>query len=99
MRISDWSSDVCSSDLPSSTVSYVKIPCPNEINHSTLLGMPIVAKWLEDGEWYHGRISSFRTESFEVEWHYEPGCLRSTKPHLNLQIGRASCRERVCPSV
>src|SRR3546814_3230123 len=49
MRISDLSSDVCSSDL-----------------------------------WYHGRISSFRTESFEVEWHYEPGCLRSTTPHLNL---------------
>src|SRR3546814_6135170 len=48
---------------PSSTVSYVKIPCPNEINHSTLLGMPIVAQWLEDGEWYHGSISSFRTES------------------------------------
>src|SRR3546814_20582997 len=49
MRISDLSSDVCSSDL-----------------------------------WYHGRISSFRTESFEVEWHYEPGCLRSPTPHLNL---------------
>src|SRR3546814_1831622 len=28
MRISDWSSDVCSSDLPSHRIMYSLFPCP-----------------------------------------------------------------------
>src|SRR3546814_7642579 len=65
MRISDWSSDVCSSDL---------------LSHESLL--------------VRCRSSPLRS------W-----CLGNRQPshsttrHFSRQIGRASCRDRVCPYV
>src|SRR3546814_6920301 len=68
MRISDWSSDVCSSDLGVTTWSGVA-----------------------RGGWH------FQTVSYRLN-HFRP-----EKVHLDglhdAEIGRASCRERVCQYV
>src|SRR3546814_10215906 len=73
MRISDWSSDVCSSDLGKSTLSYV------------LAG--------RDGYEVTGGSVTFDGQD-----------LLALEPHQRaaagiFQIGRASCRERVCQYV
>src|SRR3546814_6771044 len=72
MRISDWSSDVCSSDLASRVSSRRRFTCPRLDQGSNSL----VAQ-----------IKNFESMSRldEVTRHGE--------------IGRASCRERVCQYV
>src|SRR3546814_16107856 len=65
MRISDWSSDVCSSDLtPTTRIETGSSPCPiSRIDRSPPTCWPLLWR----------RIMSAS------------------------EIGRASCRERVCP--
>src|SRR3546814_3536547 len=73
MRISDWSSDVCSSDLPKSvpyfttTAKSYFVPPLTKSDHAEILELPGVCA---------------------VDVLGEQG-----------QIGRASCRERVCQYV
>src|SRR3546814_3553358 len=62
MRISDWSSDVCSSDLKGDTVRI----------------------WMDDAR-HHSIFGAIEQQV--------------GKAPSNLQIGRASCRERVCQYV
>src|SRR3546814_2129565 len=62
MRISDWSSDVCSSDLPAS---------PGAASGKIVLDADTAEQWAGRGE----------------------------KVILVREIGRASCRERVCQYV
>src|SRR3546814_7640942 len=70
MRISDWSSDVCSSDLP-------QLGC-------LFLGLLLPAmQGVERGIGFDGAKPEQRRR------------LQAATP----EIGRASCRERVCPSV
>src|SRR3546814_6747110 len=70
MRISDWSSDVCSSDLATSGVVLVKV---NSL----------------DG---HVRVfSPIRAGDGSFQWLSGTGA--------DPEIGRASCRERVCQYV
>src|SRR3546814_4869716 len=88
MRISDWSSDVCSSDLRS-------VPL-HSVEH------PLVAKSIKD-------ISEtvLRGVPFEVPFLRTKISLRhhATANHTIVtlifaeEIGRASCRERVCKYV
>src|SRR3546814_7625553 len=65
MRISDWSSDVCSSDLPAR--APIRHRCEGRLMHKRLRS---IHRW-----------ASLTMMAF---W---------------LEIGRASCRERVCQSV
>src|SRR3546814_17432626 len=103
MRISDWSSDVCSSDLWSYGVNgaYLREP---------------VSYWRDGYDW-DAQLSAingfrhFQTEIDDVPIHFirEPG--RGPKPmpiilshgwpwtFWDLKIGRASCRESVCQYV
>src|SRR3546814_4061573 len=72
MRISDWSSDVCSSDLMSKVIKNPKIVdilLPDD--------HPVGVKRL--------CLDTHYLETFN-------------EPHVD-PIGRASCRERVCPYV
>src|SRR3546814_10967803 len=82
MRISDWSSDVCSSDLEAMR------------NYLARLG------------WSHGDDEIFSTEQ-AMEWfgldsigrspsRFDFVKLESLNGHYIREIGRASCRERVC---
>src|SRR3546814_1790067 len=74
MRISDWSSDVCSSDLSSKTCKGV---------YRSLLNAARCAVWNRDV----GRDMFFMS-----------GEDLTTQAGLS-EIGRASCRERVCQYV
>src|SRR3546814_4620932 len=77
MRISDWSSDVCSSDLEVNQVFFddVKVPKENLV-----------------GEWNQGWTCAKYLLEFERGNAYSGSLKRN-------QIGRASCRERVCQYV
>src|SRR3546814_6749615 len=104
MRISDWSSDVCSSDLL--RVAFDSTQIVSEL-HTVRLGQLALAS--------HRRVltsgmeQTLRTfeEHFETSWwqtlnvfswmltsRSRMTCLSDTN---QTKIGRASCRERVCP--
>src|SRR3546814_5494190 len=74
MRISDWSSDVCSSDLTSALRGHACVRWP---------------------VWPGRRLRSFRLLPARTRpaRRQPPRCL------TKFQIGRASCRERVCQYV
>src|SRR3546814_9461897 len=95
MRISDWSSDVCSSDLK---VSMIKLDPYINVDAGTM------------SPFQHGEV--FVTEDgAETDLdlgHYERFLRGKTTRYSNMttgqiyrkvQIGRASCRERVCKYV
>src|SRR3546814_9639542 len=85
MRISDWSSDVCSSDLYDPSLLF---PIARRENRATL---PFPPRWTGADIW----------NAYEVSWLNLKG-----KPLVGTaqfifpeSIGKASCRERVCPYV
>src|SRR3546814_13210713 len=115
MRISDWSSDVCSSDLGGAKVAEIAA-LPARLaplaeaarragsavmsTHFTLVhgvdGEPFVSEHLKRlrpflragvfaaGGWGHDLVDALKPANFRVE---------------KVEIGRASCRERVCQYV
>src|SRR3546814_19993646 len=103
MRISDWSSDVCSSDLtfrsqtvspiliftksqPRSLLSMSERICRSETARNLILGW---AAWRNE----HGQpLSEFEDRAGKPT---SPGLLSL----FHHEIGRASCRERVCQYV
>src|SRR3546814_20556187 len=86
MRISDWSSDVCSSDLNPRADSHVlrtRAPLDPKVSFDLhVLGMPPAFVLSQD-----------QTLKFDVPLH------RGGMTPIEQQIGRASCRERVCQYV
>src|SRR3546814_13169125 len=90
MRISDWSSDVCSSDLPQHCraierdgLSYANGGAPPGERRPTEIG-------LEDVDLQHVRPATEGSAQRE---------LRHGQAVGQQQIGRAACRERVCKYV
>src|SRR3546814_2176943 len=77
MRISDWSSDVCSSDL---------IPGPDMFEHA------------DRNDAVEGAVDVAIVDQFEAHMVGHARILRPLPRDLE-QIGRASCRERVCQYV
>src|SRR3546814_2191011 len=78
MRISDWSSEVCSSDLLRLGVEHVVGPLRDRVDPCpTSEPVPLQA-----GRPHPLGRASLAAQPLELE-----------------QIGRASCRERVCPYV
>src|SRR3546814_3013551 len=85
MRISDWSSDVCSSDLEK---PHVYVPA-GEAPPAEL-----VTEDIEVGD------GAEATSGSQVEVHYVGVSWRTRKQFdASWEIGRASCRERVCQYV
>src|SRR3546814_3202497 len=80
MRISDWSSDVCSSDLGSRTLGIAR---PEGMGPAMTLFEPV------------GKKPEPSAPAGFVPSRSEDDVAR----HLLRQIGRASCRERVCQYV
>src|SRR3546814_17345943 len=85
MRISDWSSDVCSSDLDYSLQSrledalsenriWIKLQPQIDLKSGRIVGAEALARWVDE---QRGEIP----------------------PTRFIQIGRASCRARVCQYV
>src|SRR3546814_4703150 len=81
MRISDWSSDVCSSDLPMST---------DRSEFSTVLSQNIHDPSKGSGDRRQNRLCADQARRTEDRESYRSECS---------EIGRASCRERVCQYV
>src|SRR3546814_4505856 len=101
MRISDWSSDVCSSDLEMlrrSTVTGIEIdPLTARIAKtlypdSDIRAQPFEQSKLADG-FYDLAISNVPFGD------YSPFDPRFNNFRFPIKIGRASCRERVCQYV
>src|SRR3546814_20561298 len=104
MRISDWSSDVCSSDLTQAQSAPV-------FGLSHLLGIRLMPRirgikqlvfYKPDRKAKYGHINSLFTEAINwelIERHY-PDMLRvAISIKAGRKIGRASGRERVCQYV
>src|SRR3546814_10891782 len=99
MRISDWSSDVCSSDLKRKESGMATISKTNGLVGGTLasdihhrLREDIVSCVLEPGQ-------RLRFEQLKEIYGASYSTLREALSSLVAEIGRASCRERVCQDV
>src|SRR3546814_13518473 len=87
MRISDWSSDVCSSDLELADVLAQLARAVEDRGVPQLCGAVLgtVGHGLEDAD---GHAELRGDPCVRVRLHVHHACAQ--------QIGRASCRERVC---
>src|SRR3546814_19442524 len=101
MRISDWSSDVCSSDLIERAISDVYrahgLSAGKRAGYSVGIGFPPT--------WMEAEIIALKRDDPTV---LQPGMVFHIVPALReagqfavgcsetVQIGRASCRESVC---
>src|SRR3546814_13469202 len=100
MRISDWSSDVCSSDLSSANLLDIR-------NFAEFVSVAVdetnAEHWLlSDGHWViRLDLHDGTLLGGPLFLDYQIGGLADTGPKISAlqQIGRASCRERVCQYV
>src|SRR3546814_13017586 len=124
MRISDWRSDVCSSDLPDvvhdTALAFAEMQRRNiakKFDYQQMYGAFIGARMLtEAGDFlaqYHamdlGALPTFREEpdikpGAPSEWIVNPVAPELLRQPFTFdpseqEIGRASCRERVCQYV
>src|SRR3546814_17463426 len=95
MRISDWSSDVCSSDLP----DMAELALAARLAHELAFGLDRLAVGLAVGD--------LRLADIGLDVELAPPAVdedvQVQLPHAGddglaglFEIGRASCRERVC---
>src|SRR3546814_19944470 len=97
MRISDWSSDVCSSDLSSKdpAIQYAVAVMPSllerEAERKARAGDALLARTV-----YLQAVADYRKDQGGAVYPDANGSLRITFGH---EIGRAPCRERVCEYV
>src|SRR3546814_8216263 len=99
MRISDWSSDVCSSDL--SIQDILALPDETRLftGHDYMPGgrKPLWESSVAEQKATNTHLTQARTEAEFVALRNERDA-KLPMPKL-IQIGRASCRERVCQTV
>src|SRR3546814_5057016 len=97
MRISDWSSDVCSSDLRILSRSDSSL---TTLFYSGTAGAVVMTLLLPTLDWRWPGIAGWATMAFlglaGGLGHFMLIRAFTTAP-ASSQIGRASCRERVCP--
>src|SRR3546814_17293194 len=123
MRISDWSSDVCSSDLIAAAVRFYSDGTALDASNSaialfwcsvtaaiwlmlTSIWKIFIAREIDDKEEpeivHEGMYASVSTMQVMLS-HYcrKRNCGKDIRETFNrvVQIGRASCRERVCKDV
>src|SRR3546814_12653513 len=87
MRISDWSSDVCSSDLIVRIEQLYPFPAD-----------PLIAR-LRRMVNLDEMVVAVAQEDLRLRRYRRHPVAQQCADHLPLQIGRASCRARVCPYV
>src|SRR3546814_11659655 len=107
MRMSDWSSDVCSSDLTTSAAADVVDVGEGGIEHA-LVFVPqrqapgAVEDVLAGGQKFVAEVIVLGHQARGVAAerdHAGAGARGDVDGRLRLEIGRASCRERVCQYV
>src|SRR3546814_19150421 len=97
MRISDWSSDVCSSDLEAlfhALDRYAPYAVHRSVkSYNNHVGVPLSLARMP-------RESRFGIFEMGMNHSGELSALtRLVRTHVAIEIGRASCRERVCQYV
>src|SRR3546814_12329421 len=115
MRISDWSSDVCSSDLVQNEVAFGIVEgfhiVTGKVKQDASVAPP--DRLCDDlpnecrltragcpGEHDMALLEPIRErERRDLIWHYDPRCFAISERKCFDQIGRASVRERVCQYV
>src|SRR3546814_13527353 len=106
MRISDWSSDVCSSDLPWDKPIDVVVDRLKESRAITRTMAYEDRRYIPapGGVVAQHTMRRIRTDGGRVEMHammriiIQDGLITRNEEYFD-QIGRASCRERVCQYV
>src|SRR3546814_15536926 len=113
MRISDWSSDVCSSDLVAADLAHGH---PRDAEGLERLADVLPLVRLDDrGDQLHASAPSetgalvdsvdpvrrLRRPAVPTKSYADSPCSATSMPSISSSsaIGRASCRERVCPYV
>src|SRR3546814_7609435 len=91
MRISDWSSDVCSSDL--GVAEIIRVVAWRVVQVAFGIGVVARDQGVETAQIGHQRLVALAQRQ-------RPGAEYQRQQHQHEQeIGRASCRERVCQYV
>src|SRR3546814_15109734 len=104
MRISDWSSDVCSSDLPPGTVVR-ETPLGVRDDYTSLawlagqLAFKDLGRPAEAEKHYRAYGEAARSAQTRTKGFYWAGRAALAAGDRAGAIGRASCRERGCPYV
>src|SRR3546814_13950806 len=94
MRISDWSSDVCSSDLHRLAARF---GVHDDLGQD-IMGDVLAALGIDDAE--IAALAHHRAQILERDVAAAFGVVETTvRIFLDDEIGRASCRERVCQYV
>src|SRR3546814_1691186 len=88
MRISDWSSDVCSSDLDSDENAAA--------SDAQAARRRDYGRWPWASQWCRTRTPP---KADDRRQHARSGSPRATPRRAQAEIGSASCRERVCQYV
>src|SRR3546814_11481007 len=101
MRISDWSSDVCSSDLPKVLAHGFGYITLLTALYGVIYWAPTVVKTFGVTGTQNGLLVAFPWAVDAVLLWLIPSRVRSQDnlKALIIEIGRASCRERVCQYV
>src|SRR3546814_17801321 len=93
MRISDWSSDVCSSDLLEPSAGTGLLAILAEIAGGSLILNELAETRADLLSHLFPAISVTRFDAAQIHDHLDPANVPT------VEIGRASCRERVCQYV
>src|SRR3546814_6298849 len=102
MRISDWSSDVCSSDLIFVVSSHAAGPGHHlQVHHiiNDYQKILLTIDFSPGTDTTYLRIKTRRKGFCSLQEHIAVGGIPRQPKGISEKIGRASCRERVCQYV
>src|SRR3546814_18404526 len=99
MRISDWSSDVCSSDLNLQALAGDTMVVDNYYNHTAATYRGLQGQMTSGFPRYGGSEGGKGWMEGNNADGYATRSYSSLSGVLDKEIGRASCRERVCQYV
>src|SRR3546814_11773998 len=101
MRISDWSSDVCSSDLHAENPERFPADLYRILKQADRSRQWALWQWPGSPVPWGASVDIFHFDRLTRHALRQGGCHEWIKRAIEhvIQIGRATCRERVCPYV
>src|SRR3546814_7122898 len=102
MRISDWSSDVCSSDLPRVELAQALLADADLLGHAGPEVLDVNVGFLDQRielRQVRGLFGVKRDAALVAVVGLEMRAVQAVLERQERKIGRASCRERVCQYV